>query len=399
MAKERLQKVLAQAGVASRRGAEQLIDAGRVRVNGRVVREQGLTVDFRDVVELDGRRVVAEKPVYFLLHKPRKVVTTLDDPEGRETVAHLLKGVTERVFPVGRLDYHTSGALLLTNDGALADSLLRPKSAVPKVYVAKVPGDVGDDALTALTEGVTLDDGRRTRPAEVVVLRYDAGHSWLRLTLTEGRNRQVHRMLEAVGKEVHRLARLSFADLTTDGLRPGQFRALKVKELERIQKRWGSGQQEAALGGRAARYEIDPEADVAEVNVPRGRAAGRAGGRGAPKRGAKPSEGTRREKPATTRGRKTSASDERSERTTGGRGKSAAKRGAKSTRRADAGADASRPARGAKSASKAGGKAGKPAAKRAGGAGKSAGSSAGRPAKTRSGAKKTSAPKKPRSRS
>jgi len=154
VAKERLQKVLARAGVASRRGAEQLIEAGRVRVNGRIVREQGLSVDFRDVVELDGRRLVAEKPVYYLLHKPRKVVTTLVDPEGRETVSDLLKGVTTRVFPIGRLDYHTSGVLLLTNDGALADSLLRPKSAVPKVYVAKVPGDVGDEALAALTEGV-----------------------------------------------------------------------------------------------------------------------------------------------------------------------------------------------------------------------------------------------------
>ncbi|NOY94499.1 MAG: rRNA pseudouridine synthase [Deltaproteobacteria bacterium] len=292
MAKERLQKVLARAGVASRRGAEQLIDAGRVRVNGHVVREQGVTVDFRDAVELDGRRVVAEKPVYYLLHKPRRVITSLDDPEGRETVAHLLKGVTARVFPVGRLDYHTSGALMLTNDGALADALLRPKSAVPKVYVAKVPGDVDAEALGALTQGVTLDDGRRTRPAEVVVMRYDAGHSWLRLTLTEGRNRQVHRMLEAIGKDVHRLARISFADLNTDGLRPGQFRPLKAKELERLQKRWGKGAPEPWPEAP----DQDPEADMGQVEPPRGRAAARggakrSGGKTTSARGAKRSGG------------------------------------------------------------------------------------------------------------
>ncbi len=239
MAVERLQKVLARAGVASRRNAEQLIADGRVRVNGRIVTEMGLKVDsYRDKVEVDGRRIVAEKPAYYLLHKPRRVVATLNDPEGRETIAHLIKRIPERVHPIGRLDYHTSGALLLTNDGQMTEALLRPKRAVPKVYVVKVQGHLTIEQLDMLRKGVVLDDGYKTKPAELFVLREDAGNTWLQITLTEGKNRQIHRMLEAIGHRVQRLARTEFAGVDTEGLRPGEWRPISEKELEKLKKNY-----------------------------------------------------------------------------------------------------------------------------------------------------------------
>src|SRR5262245_46604446 len=171
MALQRLQKILAQAGVASRRSAEQLIVDGRVRVNGRIVKELGARAHpDRDRVEVDGKRLVAEKPVYFLMHKPRGVVTTLDDPEGRKSIKDLLRTVPERVFPVGRLDFQTSGALLLTNDGAMTQALLHPTRRVPKVYHAKVEGTLDDKRLELLRGGVTLDDGEQTAPAEVEIV-------------------------------------------------------------------------------------------------------------------------------------------------------------------------------------------------------------------------------------
>jgi 23S rRNA pseudouridine2605 synthase len=160
---ERLQKVLARAGVASRRASEELILAGRVRVNGRIVTELGTKVDaHKDRVEVDGKRLVAEKPVYYLIHKPREMVTTLDDPEGRATIADVLGRIPERVVPVGRLDYHTSGALLATNDGDMVDALLRPVAGVPKIYAVKFQGHLDVEELDALRNGVKLDDGYRT---------------------------------------------------------------------------------------------------------------------------------------------------------------------------------------------------------------------------------------------
>jgi 23S rRNA pseudouridine2605 synthase len=236
---ERLQKVLARAGVASRRQAEQLIDDGRVRVDGKIVREQGVKVDpHRMRVEVDGRRIVAEKPAYYLLHKPRAVVTTLRDPEGRPTVRDLLARLPERVFPVGRLDFHTSGALLLTNDGDLAEALLRPRSSVPKTYVAKLRGHLDEAALDALRNGLRLDDGYLTKPAEAFVIREEARQTWIQLTLTEGKNRQVHRMADAIGHPVLRLARTEFAGINTDGLRPGEVRPLTDRELEKLKKKY-----------------------------------------------------------------------------------------------------------------------------------------------------------------
>ncbi|MCG8554845.1 MAG: rRNA pseudouridine synthase [Proteobacteria bacterium] len=237
MAAERLQKLLARAGVASRRACEDLVVAGRVRVNGRVVRELGAKADLQsDRVELDGRRLTAGKPIYYVLNKPRAVVATLDDPEGRESIADLLRGIRERVFPVGRLDYHTSGALLLTNDGELAQALLHPRRAVPKTYVAKVRGAVDERTLALLSNGIVLDDGYKTRKADVYVLREERDSTWLQLTLREGKNRQIHRMVEAAGQRVVRLSRTEFAGITVEGLRPGQHRPLSGKELDRLKR-------------------------------------------------------------------------------------------------------------------------------------------------------------------
>ena len=236
---DRLQKVLARAGVASRRASEELILAGRVRVNGRVVTELGTKVDaYKDRVEVDGKRLVAEKPAYYLVHKPREMVTTLDDPEGRPTIAELLRHIPERVVPVGRLDYHTSGALLVTNDGDMVDSLLRPKSGVPKVYAVKFQGHLDVPELDALRNGVVLDDGYQTKPAEVFVLRQEQNNTWAQITLIEGKNRQIHRMGDAIGHRVMRLARQSFAGMTTERLRPGESRELTRDELQQLKKKF-----------------------------------------------------------------------------------------------------------------------------------------------------------------
>lgn len=240
MAEERLQKILARAGVSSRRAAEQLIREGRVRVNGRVVTELGSRADLgRDRVEVDGRAIQGrERHVYYLVHKPRGMVTTLRDPEGRPSLSELLGGIPERVYPVGRLDFHTSGALLVTNDGDLAQSLLHPSREVPKTYVAKLNTRADDRMIAALRQGVTLDDGYHTRPAHVIELREEEGKSWLEITITEGKNRQIHRMLEAVGARVMRLSRVSFAGLSTQDLRPGQLRPLEPSEVRTLRREY-----------------------------------------------------------------------------------------------------------------------------------------------------------------
>jgi 23S rRNA pseudouridine2605 synthase len=239
MALQRLQKILAQAGVSSRRSAERLITEGRVRVNGRVISELGARANpIRDRVEVDGKRLVAERPVYYLMHKPRGVVTTLDDPEGRKNVKDLLRAIPERVFPVGRLDFQTSGALLLTNDGAMAQALLHPTRSVPKVYHAKIEGTLDGQRLDLLRAGVTLDDGEQTAPAQVDIVRKDDKHTFIEVTISEGKNRQIHRMLDAVGRVVLRLTRLAFADLGIEGLRPGQLRPLSQSELNDLKQKY-----------------------------------------------------------------------------------------------------------------------------------------------------------------
>jgi 23S rRNA pseudouridine2605 synthase len=223
----RLNAYLARAGVASRRGAEDLIRAGRVRVNGEVA---GLVtfVEPRDNVEVDGSPIEPEPLTYVLLHKPAGVVTTARDPQGRPTVVGLV-GHERRVVPVGRLDADTTGALLLTNDGPLAHRLMHPRYEVDKVYEAEVEGEPSDEALAQLAEGVELDDGR-TAPARVRRL----GPSLVELTIHEGRKHQVKRMLGAVGHPVSRLRRNRYAGLTLDGLAPGEWRELTSDEVKRL---------------------------------------------------------------------------------------------------------------------------------------------------------------------
>jgi 23S rRNA pseudouridine2605 synthase len=230
--------VLARAGVASRRAAEALIVAGRVRVDGRVVSERGVRVDRRARVELDGRRVVAEPLLYIVLHKPRGVVSTLSDPEGRPSLVDYLKNVGARVVPVGRLDFHTSGALLCSNDGEFASRLAHPRYHAQKEYVAKVRGVLDDAALERFRERIEID-GKVTRPAEVELLRVEGDKTWIAVRLEEGKNRQVRRLGDHAGFPVLRLVRVSHAGVTTEDLKPGEWRHLDADELALLQSRYG----------------------------------------------------------------------------------------------------------------------------------------------------------------
>ncbi|MDB4988188.1 MAG: Ribosomal large subunit pseudouridine synthase [Myxococcaceae bacterium] len=247
MPEERLQKILARAGVASRRAAEQLITGGRVTVNGELVTELGARADTEtDRIEVDGQPVAREEHVYYLIHKPRGMVTTMKDPEDRPSLSELLHKIPERIYPVGRLDFHTSGALILTNDGDLAQALLHPSRAVPKTYVVKVNVEVGESMLNALERGVVLDDGYRTQPARVEHIRDEEGKSWIQITITEGKNRQIHRMIESLGARVNRLSRVSFAGLSTEDLRPGDIRALSEREVLELRREYLSDTKAAA---------------------------------------------------------------------------------------------------------------------------------------------------------
>jgi 23S rRNA pseudouridine2605 synthase len=254
----RLQKLLARAGISSRRGGESLIESGRVAINGRVVTELGAKADTRkDKVEVDGKRIVAEPLVYLVLNKPRGVVCTLSDPEGRPTVAELLRGAGARVLPVGRLDFNTGGALLCTNDGEFANRLAHPRHHAPKEYLVKVGGVVDERALSAFRSSISID-GRKTRPAEVSVVRVEGDKTWLAVRLEEGRNRQVRRLAEHAGFTVMRLVRTSHGGITVEGVPPGRFRHLDVEELMRLRDEYGvprrihravPKQKEAGRGG------------------------------------------------------------------------------------------------------------------------------------------------------
>jgi 23S rRNA pseudouridine2605 synthase len=239
LAIERLQKILARGGFASRRAAEAIIAEGRVRVNGRVVTELGSKADpYKDKVEVNGVRVVAEPAVYVVLHKPRGVVTTMSDPEGRPSVREILAPIGTRVYPVGRLDFATSGVLLATNDGDFAEGMMHPKKAVPKTYVVKVAGQMQPKDLDRWRDGIRLEDGV-TLPAKLKFLRHEGDKTWFELTIREGRNQQIRRMGEATGFPVMRLARLSFAGVTAEGLRPGEWRYLAPDELVDLKKDYG----------------------------------------------------------------------------------------------------------------------------------------------------------------
>lgn len=236
-AKERLQKVMAAAGVASRRECEKIILAGRVQVNGAAVTELGTRVGPKDQVTVDGKplkRKILRKT--YLLYKPRGVVTTMKDPQGRKTVADLMAGLHQRLYPVGRLDYQTEGLLLMTNDGELAQHLTHPSHHVDKTYEVEVKGRVPEEKLDVLRLGVPLEDGL-TSPAVVYVKKWDPERNLTRFTVTihEGRNRQVRRMCDFIGFPVKSLKRIQVGDLTLEGMKKGEFRELTPEEIASLE--------------------------------------------------------------------------------------------------------------------------------------------------------------------
>jgi len=237
--RQRLQKLLSQAGLVSRRAAETLIVQGRVTVNGEVVQQLGAKADAEiDDVRVDGRRLKKpERRRYVLLNKPSGYVTTRSDPQHRRTVMDLLSGIREYVYPVGRLDYDTEGLLLLTNDGDLAARLTHPRHGLERTYEARVAGVPTDADLERLRRGIPLD-GRRTQPAEVTLVhaRPGTGHSLIRLTIREGRNRQVRRMCEAVDHPVRALRRTRIGPLSDSRLRSGAWRDLSPREIAALRR-------------------------------------------------------------------------------------------------------------------------------------------------------------------
>ncbi len=236
MALERIQKILSRAGIASRRHAEEMMREGRVTVNGAVVTELGSKADLeQDHIKVDGKLIHAPKRlVYIALHKPDNTVTTLDDPEGRQTVMELLHGVKERVYPVGRLDYHSEGLLLLTNDGALANSILSAATHLPKTYLVKVNGRLTGEQEQSFREGIPLS-GKRTMPAGLRLLR-EAENPWYEVRLYEGRNNQIRLMFKHFGRLVEKLKRVRIGPLELGSLRPGQFRHLTDQEVHQLQR-------------------------------------------------------------------------------------------------------------------------------------------------------------------
>ena len=267
--------------MASRRAAEELIRRGRVTVNGAVVRELGVRADAaHDVIAVDGARLPPPGPRRtVVVHKPRGIVSTLDDPEGRPTVRTLLGGVKSRLYPVGRLDVNTTGLLLLTNDGGLAAALLHPRRGVPRVYHAKVRGAPGEQALTRVRRGVHLEDGK-TLPAEVRILEQRPTKTWLEITVREGRSRLVRRLCEAVGHPVEKLGRVRFGPLALGRLPPGTWRDLTPGELGALRRVAGLSRAGAAAAARPRRA----PGTSPRSKRPRPASPPRAGGRGGARR-------------------------------------------------------------------------------------------------------------------
>ncbi len=235
---ERLQKFIADAGICSRRAAERMIREGRVRVNGEVVIRMGVTVEpATDAVKVDGRRVHPRKAphVYLLLNKPRGVVTTLSDPEGRPTVADLIPNGMPRLFPAGRLDYNSEGLLLLTDDGDLARNLTHPSRKIAKIYQVKLKGRPSPSAIARLEKGIRLE-GRRTAPSEIRFLK-PGPNPWFEIRVTEGRKHLVRKLFDAVGHPVLKLKRTGFGPLVLRDLPPGQTRALLASEIQDLRSR------------------------------------------------------------------------------------------------------------------------------------------------------------------
>jgi pseudouridine synthase len=238
---ERLQKLIAAAGIASRRHAEELITAGEVTVNGEVVKTLGAKADpERDHIKVRGRlinsRLKEREPVYVLLYKPRGYLSSVSDPEGRPLVTELVPASLGRLHPVGRLDFNTEGLLILTNDGELTNIITAARNRVQKVYEVKVKGLVPEDALNRLRRGITLEDGVRTAPAEIKRVEESETNSWFEVILHQGRNQQIRRMFDAIGHSVVKLRRTKIGFLADENMRSGQWRFLSPAEVARFKK-------------------------------------------------------------------------------------------------------------------------------------------------------------------
>jgi 23S rRNA pseudouridine2605 synthase len=250
---ERLQKIIAAAGIASRRKAEEFIKAGLVSVNGQIVTELGSKADIEhDHIRVNGKLLHGpEQPIYLAMNKPKGYVTTLRDPEGRPTVMDLLRGIRTRVYPVGRLDYASEGLLLLTNDGELANKLMKAASHVTKTYVVKVAGVPAQDGIEKIRRGLSISTDRgqrvRTAPAKVRVVR-ESDNPWYELTLTEGKKRQIRRMFEEIGHHVEKIKRVRYGPLSLD-IPPGEFRRLSAGEVEKLKS--AAGLSRGRTGGEA----------------------------------------------------------------------------------------------------------------------------------------------------
>jgi 23S rRNA pseudouridine2605 synthase len=238
MPQERLQKIIAAAGISSRRKAEELITAGRVSLNGQIVTEQGTKADPSiDKIAIDGKPLAAKQNfLYYALNKPKGYVTTVTDPEGRPTVADLMRTIPSRIYPVGRLDYGSEGLLLMTNDGALAQKLTKAGSHVPKTYLVKINGKPDESTLARLRAGVTieLEDGRKvkTSPASIRLIE-NTPNPWYEVVIIEGRNRQIRRMFDRVGFQVEKIKRVKIGPLQLD-VEPGKFRSLTIREIAQL---------------------------------------------------------------------------------------------------------------------------------------------------------------------
>jgi 23S rRNA pseudouridine2605 synthase len=250
---ERLQKILAHAGVASRRKAETLIESGHVTVNGKVVRELGSKADLEeDVIQVDGRTIREEQDkVYFVLYKPAGCVTTLSDPENRQTIKKYIEHIPERVYPVGRLDYDVEGALIVTNDGDLAFSMMHPRFGVRRTYLAKVHGVPDQEVVERLLKGVRLEDGR-AKALEAELHSRTPKNTWVRVVVAEGRQHLVKRLMEAVGAPVQRLFRADYGGIGVAGMAPGEVRELTRAEVEHLRGQAGKKAEASERSRRVA---------------------------------------------------------------------------------------------------------------------------------------------------
>ncbi|MDQ0299499.1 23S rRNA pseudouridine2605 synthase [Salibacterium salarium] len=234
---ERLQKVIANAGITSRRKAENFIEDGRVKVNGKVVRELGTKVSHRDAVQVDDILIDKEEPVYYLLYKPKQVISAVSDDKNRKVVTDYFEDVNARIFPIGRLDYDTSGLLLLTNDGEFANMMMHPKNKIYKTYIAKVEGKPTKEEIESLKRGIELE-GIKTAPAKARVksTTKKTNSSIIEISIHEGRNHQVRKMFEAIGHPVIKLKREKYDQLTLGNLKPGEKRELKPIEVKKLKE-------------------------------------------------------------------------------------------------------------------------------------------------------------------